>query len=777
MPVRNFIRLIVRLSLYGFLAGLTGTACLFYYYSRDLPDYSTLESYYPPAVTRLYSSDGILIEEYAKEYRVFVPIDTIPKSLKDAFIAAEDRNFYDHLGVDIPGIIRAALANVSRVLQGRRMEGGSTITQQVVKHFFLTSEQSIVRKIKEAILAYRITRTYTKDQILELYLNQIYLGKGAYGVAAAANAYFNKSIDELNLPESAMIAALPKAPSAFDPDKRYERVLSRRNYVINRMVEEGYVTREIANEAIETPIILKKRAKTASINADYFAETVREKIIELFGKEMFYTGGLSVITTMDSNYQKQAQKSLRKSLREYDRRKGYRGPIAKIDLDNWKENLNSVQKPVSILEYELATILDTQDSKAIIGLKDGSKSFIAIESMKWGRYGLTSAKDLLQPGDVVIVEKAKRSYRLRQIPKVNGGFILMDQHNGRILAQVGGYDFKASKFNRVTQAKRQPGSSIKPFIYLAALEHNLQPNKLYDDAPISIPQGPNLPDWEPRNYSGDFLGTLTMRKAFEKSRNIITVKVAQDVGIDKVAEIIKRFGINVNPPPYYSLCLGAIESTMEKLASAYAAIANGGYKITPHYIEMIKDAKGNILYRRPSGICDCEAETSSNPPDISPYDKIRLSDEASIFQMVSLMQGGAIRGSSRRSQVIGKIVAGKTGTTNDSMDTWFAGFTPKILGLAYVGHDTPQDLGKRDTGAVVALPIFIDFMQNAYKEPSLPFKAPDSLIEKRVDHATGKESKSEDAIIEYFKPGYYNPNPRPPESEAEPLIEDDSGIY
>lgn len=766
-----------KISLYAFLAGLIFVAGLFYYHSRDLPDYSALESYYPPAVTRIYSSDGKLIEEYSKEYRVFVPIETIPKSLIDAFIAAEDRNFYNHPGIDIPGIIRAAFANVGRILKGRRMEGGSTITQQVVKHFFLTSEQSLTRKIKEAILAYRITRTYTKDQILELYLNQIYLGKGAYGVAAAANAYFNKSIDELNLPESAMLAALPKAPSSFDPEKRYERVLLRRNYVINGMVDEGYVTREIADAAIDTPIILKKRDRAESISADYYAETVREKIIELFGKEMFYTGGLTVITSMNSEYQKQAQKSLRKSLREYDRRKGYRGPVTKIDLENWQEKLNSIN-PSSLLEYEVAVVLEVMDHKAIIGLKSGDKSSIPIESMKWGRYGLKSAKNLLNIGDVIVVEKSKKQYRLRQIPKVNGAFVIMDHNDGRVLAQVGGYDFKSSKFNRATQAKRQPGSSIKPFIYLAALEQNIQPNKLYNDEPISIPQGPNLPDWEPRNYSGDFLGTLTMRKAFEKSRNIITVKVAQDVGIDKVAEIVKRFGINKNPPPYFSLCLGAIESTMEKIATAYSAIANGGYKVTPHYIEIIKDAKGNILYRRPSGICDCSAENSPNPPNIEDHDRIRLSDEASIFQIKSLMMGGALRGTSQRSKVIGKILAGKTGTTNDSMDTWFAGFTPKILGLAYVGHDNPQDLGKRDTGATVALPIFIDFMQNGYKEPSLPFKVPDSVIAKNIDHDTGRESKSEDAIVEYFKPGYYDPNPMAPSDETEdPLTEGESGIY
>jgi len=760
------------------IAGLVFVLGALYYYSRDLPNYTTLENYYPPAVTRLYSSDGKLIEEYAKEYRIFVPIDTIPKSLKEAFIAAEDRNFYEHKGLDIPGIVRAAISNVGRILRGKRMEGGSTITQQVVKNFFLTSEQSLSRKIKEAILAYRISKTYTKDQILELYLNQIYLGKGAYGVAAAANVYFNKSIDELNLVESAMIAALPKAPSVFNPEKRYERVLARRNYVISRMVEERYITPEIAEAALDSPIILHKRSKADSISADYFAETVREKIIELFGKEMFYTGGLTVITTMDSKYQQQAEKSLRKGIRDYDRRGGFRRALGNISLDDWREELIKFSKPKAMLEYELAIILNPEHNKAIIGLTDGKTSHIPLRKMKWAKKALATTDEILKKGDIILVEKTGKNYALRQIPLANGAFMITDQYSGRVLAQVGGYDFKASKFNRAHQALRQPGSAIKPFIYLAALERSIQPNQLYDDEPISLPQGPGLPEWTPKNYSGDFLGTMTMRKAFEKSRNTITVKVAQDVGIENVSEIIKRFGINSNPPPYYSLCLGALESSMEKMAMAYSAIANGGYKIAPHYIELIKDAKGNIIYKRETGICNCEASDAIDPPDVKQIDRIRISDEGSIFQIQSLMEGGALRGTSRRTRPIGKVIAAKTGTTNDSMDTWFIGFTPRILAISYVGHDSPRDLGKRESGATVALPIFVDFMQKAYKEPSLQFKIPEGLVSAQIDYETGVKSNSPDAITEYFKPGHFNPSPSVNIEKTEDSIFDtSSGIY
>ena len=777
----KFFKSILKISFFLLLLGLAAIWGLVYYYAKDLPDYSTLQHYHPPAVTRIYSADGKLMEEYAKEHRVFVPITTIPRSLIEAFLAAEDRNFYDHYGVDVPGIIRAAFGNVVRVLKGKRMEGASTITQQVVKNFFLSSEQSIARKVKEAVLSYRITMSYTKDQILELYLNQMYLGKGAYGVAAAASTYFNKSVNELTLEESAFIAALPKAPAAFDPDKRYDRILERRNYVINRMVEDKYVTREAADEATKLPITLVKRDKSETITADYYAETVREKIIELFGKEMFYTGGLTVITSMDTKYQEQAEKSLRYGIREYDMKKGYRGPITKIELENWQEKLKTISPPKALLEYKLAVVLETQDNKAVIGFEDGTKTSISIETMLWAATNLKSVKTILKPGFVItVLHTPKKTYELRQIPSVNGAFMAMHPVTGQVLAMVGGYDFSASKFNRTTQALRQPGSSIKPFVYLTALENGILPNALYNDEPITISQGPGMPVWKPKNFKGDFLGTITLREALEKSRNLVTVRVIHQLGVAKVAELIKRFGINSNPPHYYSMCLGSLESTAEKMLSAYSAIANGGVKIVPQYIEIIKDAKGNILYKRDSGICTCNIESGADttkPPSVHVPQNIRLSDEASIHQIRALMEGVMERGTGRASKKLGKIMAGKSGTTNDSMDTWFVGFTPKIATITYIGHDTPKDLGKRSTGSTVALPVFVHFMENGYKEPSIPFKKPDNIIETKINPHTGEASDAPDAILEAFKEGTSPEQSNKVKIAPENIIDNSSGIY
>jgi penicillin-binding protein 1A len=777
--VLNFFKKTLIIFSVLFFSGIGVAIGLVYYYSKDLPDYSSLQHYHPPAVTRVYSSDGKLIEEYAKEHRVFVPISTIPKSLIEAFLAAEDSKFYEHYGINVQGVFRAAFANVGRVLKGKRMEGASTITQQVVKNFFLNSEQSIGRKVKEAILAYMVTKSFTKDQILELYLNQIYLGKGAYGVAAAAQAYFNKSINELTLEESAFIAALPKAPAAFDPDKRYERILERRNYVINRMVEDRYITKAAAQEAMKLPITLKKRDKSETITADYYAEIVREKIIEIFGKEMFYTGGLTVITSMNTQYQEQAEKSLRYGIREYDMKKGYRGPVTKIDVKNWEENLKFVPRPKALLEYKLGIVLESYDEKAVIAVEDGTKTSLPLASMRWAATNLKSVKTILKPGDVIVVTNIpKKGYELRQIPSVNGAFMAMNPQTGQVLALVGGYDFNASKFNRATQALRQPGSSIKPFVYLTALENNILPNTLFEDSPISISQGPGLPAWTPKNFEGNFLGPITMRKALEKSRNLVTVRIIQHIGVAKVAELIKRFGINANPPHYPSMCLGALETTLDRMLSAYSAIANGGFKVMPQYIEMIKDSNGNTIYKRDSGVCtncDVMQDGESSLPIVRTNENIRLSDEASIYQINSLMQGVMERGSGASARKLGKIMAGKTGTTNDSMDTWFNGLTPKLATVIYIGHDTPKDLGKRASGATVALPVFINFMEHGYKEPSLPFKKPSTIVEIKIDPATGKPSDEPGAILEDFKEGF---TPGQYTTESGPTnVENDSGIY
>jgi penicillin-binding protein 1A len=506
---------------------------------------------------------------------------------------------------------------------------------------------------------------------------------------------------------------------------------------------------------------------------------VRTQIIELLGKEMFYGGGLTVITSMNTKYQEQADKSLVYGIREYDMKKGYRGPIAKISLDNWQDNLKNLPKPNGLREFELAVILSLDEKTAIIGLEDGNKASLSINDMKWTATNLTSLRKIMKVGDVVAVTNInKKGYQLRQIPAVNGAIMVMNPETGQVLALVGGYDFSASKFNRATQALRQPGSSIKPIVYLAALENGLLPTDLYEDAPSSFSQGKGMPAWKPKNYKGDFLGTITMRKALEKSRNIVTAKISERIGVERVAEIIQRFGINSKPPHYISMCLGALETTVDKMASAYSAIANGGYKVTPQYIEVIKDSNGKIIYKRDSGSCNCE--TGANPPVISHSPVLRLSDEASIYQITSLMEGSVQRGTSQGSKKLGKIIAGKTGTTNDSMDTWFIGFTPKITVATYIGHDTPKDLGKSATGATVALPVFVDFMSQAYKdEPSIPFKIPNSIATFKVDPVTGKRSDSEGAILEAFKVSETENIPAI-EVDVKPnrtIIENDSGIY
>ncbi|WP_341764221.1 penicillin-binding protein 1A [Candidatus Tisiphia endosymbiont of Beris chalybata] len=739
------------------LIGISSVMALLYYYSQDLPDYSQLTNYYPNSVTRIYSQDGKLIEEYAFERRVFVPINSIPRLLIEAFIAAEDKNFYEHPGVDIISILRAAISNIFNIVRHRRVEGASTITQQVVKNFLLTSEVSIERKVKEAILSYRVSKVFTKDKILELYLNQTFFGKGAYGVAMAAQNYFNKSVEDLTIAEAAFIAGLPKAPSSFNPTKNYARVKERRDYVLMRMYEEGYIKQETVLEAIATPIILKQRDRNETVKADYYAELVREEVINRIGsKEEFYTGGLTIITSLNADYQKAADNALRQGIRDYDKKHGFRGRINSININNWHENLKQIVKPGGLLEYQLAVVLTLQDMQIEIGLEDGSKSKILLSDMKWAAANLKSAKTLLKAGDVIVVEKLSANYALRQIPLVNGGIIVMNPTTGQVLASSGGYDFTVSKFDRVTQALRQPGSLSKTFVYLAALENAVQPNTLFEDGPVEIDQGAGLPIWRPKNYKGDFLGLITMRSGLEKSRNLITVRVAQAIGLNKVAEIIKRLNINSEPKKVYSMVLGSLETTLEKMTTAYAMIANSGNKVTPHFVELIKDRNGKIIYRRDNRECrnchisDQQLADPPNPIISAPNSKMII-DEASNYQITSFLTGAVERGTAASAKKLDKIIAGKSGTTNESMDTWFIGFTPKIIVGTYVGYDIPKTLGKTATGSSVALPIFINFMANVYANiPSLPFHVPDTIKLLRTDRKTGKVTALGD-IVEAFK--------------------------
>ena len=599
-------------------------------------------------------------------------------------------------------------------------------------------------------------------------------------IAAAASTYFNKSVDELNVAESAFLASLPKAPSSINPDKHYEKSMGRRNYVISRMLEDGYITKEVADEAKKEPITLVKRDKAETVTADYYAEQVREQIVQLFGQEQFYTGGFTVITSMDTKYQKQADISFRKGIREYDRRKGYRGPIAKIDISDWQNALKALPTPAGILEYPTAVILSVDDKFVSIGLADGAKSTIALKEMTWAATNLKSAKKILNPGDVVAVEAVGNVYALRQIPKVNGAFMAMNPTTGQVLALVGGYDFSASKFNRATQAIRQPGSTIKPIIYLAALENGIKPNAIFDDAPIALPQGPGMPAWKPKNYKNDFLGEMTLRTALEKSRNLVTVRVMQRTGIDKVAEVVNRFGIMPNPPHYFAMGLGAVDTTVEKMLTAYSAIANGGTQVKPQYIEVMKDFSGKIIYKRDGGICH-GCSDAANVPSVDIPVGIRLTDPATDYQVISLMEGAAIRGTAAKTASLGKAMGCKTGTTNLSMDAWFIGYTPILATATYVGHDTPKDLGTREYGGTVAMPIFIDFMANAYKDvPSLPFKVPDSIVQVKVDPATGKPYDGPGAILEAFKKdeNIHMDQPQNKNSDSIPAErENEAGIY
>jgi penicillin-binding protein 1A len=776
----RFIIFCTKVALLFGVIGFAIGAYIIYHYSRDLPDYNQLRQYHPPSITRMYAADGKLIEEYAKEHRIFVPITAIPKSLVQAFIAAEDKNFYSHSGIDIVSIIRAAVTNISHIINKRRVEGGSTITQQVVKNFLLTSERSLDRKIKEAILSYMVSQVFTKDEVLELYLNQIYLGKGAHGVASAALNYFNKSVEELTLNESAVLASLPKAPSKFNPERNYKRAFSRKNYVLGRMYDDGYITEEQARKTIELPIILAKFDKVQTLDADYYAAKVRDAVMGMFGEEYFYTAGLTILTCVDSKMQEAAANALRFGIKKYDMKKGYRGALKNIDLVNWHNALRAMYIPAGIRDYKLAVVLSVQNDQAKIGLRDGKISNIFLKDMKWAATNLKSVGKILKTGNVIVVEQVGVKHQLQQIPEVNGGIMVVENGTGRVLAAEGGYDYGISKFDRTTQAKRQPGSLIKPFVYLSALENGARPNDIFEDAPIEIEQGPGLPLWKPRNYERNFLGPMTLRKGLEKSRNTITVRVGQFAGTPKVAEIIRRFGINDDPLAVHSIVLGAIETTLSRMTLAYGIIANGGRRVEPHYIELIKDRKGNVIYKRDYTECpECksyklDAEGRIMPPEIKITKGKIITDEASNYQITSLMMGGVQRGTSRGAKNLKYIIAGKTGTTNDAKDTWFMGFTPKVVVGTYIGYDNPRSLGNRVSGASVALPVFVNFMQNGYKDmPSVDFVVPESIMLQSIDYETGKPSNEKGAIIEAFKVNNFNPMFEDSEKETIDSVEQD----
>lgn len=754
--ISNLLAILMTLAFIGVIAGAFAVFYVMYHYSQDLPAYSQLEEYSPPTITRLYAADGRMMEEYAKEKRLFVPIHAIPKKVVNAFIAAEDQNFYEHPGVDFVSVFRAMLHNAVNVGKNKSLVGGSTITQQVVKNFLLTNERSLDRKIKEAILAFRITQAFSKDKIMELYLNQIFLGNRSYGVAAAALNYFNKSLDELTIEEAAMLAALPKAPTNLDPKRFPERAKERRDWVIERMADEGFINEVEAVLAMSKPIQIEERSDMELVSeANFFSEAVRQQLLSLYGEEEVYEKGLAVRTTLDPDMQKYAQQALQRGIQDYDKRHGWRGSIGKInDLENWKEELKKTANPVGLGKWQLAVVTSLSDKEAKIGLKNGEAGEIPLANMTWAYKYLsasshggkvTKVSDVLAKGDIIAVSASdkKDEYKLEQIPKVNGAIVVINPHNGNVLAMSGGYVHGTSQFNRAMQAMRQPGSSFKPFVYLAALENGYAPNSIIVDEPVELNMGKNMPAWQPKNYSGEFYGPTTLRVGVEKSRNAMTVKLAQELGIEKVMEVSKRFGIYDKPERNFSIVLGSQETTLTNLTNAYAMLVNGGKRITPSIIERIQDNSGKIIYKRDKRPCpECVVTNAQNPDEIMPpvlsEERKIISDPIATFQLVSILEGVVQRGTGQKLLELDKVVAGKTGTTNDSFDSWFVGFTADLAIGVYVGFDNPATLGKMETGASVALPIWKDFAQNALKDkPDIPFRRPSGVKMVKIDAETG----------------------------------------
>ncbi len=763
----KILKFIISTSVYGLILFSTIIISLIVLYSRELPSYDKLYEYKPPTTTRLYAANGQLIEEYAAEHRIFIPFDAIPKNIINAFLAAEDSDYYNHQGIDFKGISRALIQNIMNLKKNKSLVGGSTITQQVVKNFLLFDEKSIKRKIQEAILSFRISTTISKDRILELYLNQIFLGNHSYGIVSATQNYFDKSVEELDISEAAMLAALPKAPSKYNPFFDYEKALDRRNWVINKMFENGFITQTELVYALQEPIHLKSNSNKKNFEDDYFAEEVRQTIFEQYGNQAVYQDGLSVYTTCESKIQNIAQQVLQEHLIQYDQKFGYRGPINHIEInEEWPKKLITEIKNIIIpvSSWQIAIVLKVNSSSVTISLINGQEMQISAESLKWTK---EIPNQLLKVGDIIYVEKDSSHegyYLLRQTPQVNGSVIVMEPHMGKVLALVGGFSYKISKFNRATQAIRQPGSAFKPFVYLAALENGFEPNTILDDSYVEFSQGKNMPLWKPKNYGNNFLGPITLRTALEKSRNIPTIILAQKIGIKKISEIAQRFDIYDQPFNTLSAALGSIDTTSLKLTNAYAMIVNGGHKISPVLIDRIQDRNGKTIYRADNREC-LQCTITDYAPDIKNLqtpslknNSVKITDEQSAYQLISILNGTTKRGTARKANILGLTIGGKTGTTNDSKDAWFIGFTPDLVITVFVGFDQPKSLGEKISGGTIALPIFNDIAKKILgNSKDKPFRLPNNIDFYEIDLNTGRMANQNtppsNIIIEAFKEG------------------------
>jgi penicillin-binding protein 1A len=767
----RFVAALAALMLFGVIAAIGGGFYILWHFGKGLPEYAQLADYEPAVVTRVHAGDGRLMAEYATEKRVFVPLDAIPRRVVKAFLAAEDKNFYSHPGIDVFALARAVVQNVSRLANNpnRRPIGASTITQQVARNFLLTDELSLDRKVKEAILSFRIEQVLSKDRILELYLNEINLGFRAYGVGAAALNYFDKSLDDLTLAEAAYLAALPKAPNRYNPLRNLEAAQGRRDWVLDQMVEAGYVRADEAAQAKAEPLQVRRRDEQELVRgADYFAEEVRRELVAKYGEKTTYGGGLSVRTTLDPRLQAVADRALRNGLINYDRRHGWRGPIDRIGVGpGWEQRLAQVPAPAGTTDWRMALVLSTDRENALVGFADGEKGRIPFAEMRWARENraeqrlgppVERVENVVRAGDVVLVEAVgNNSFGLRQVPNIGGALVALDPHTGRVLAMAGGWSFEASQFNRATQAQRQPGSSFKPFVYMAALDKGYTPSTIVVDGPITLPQGPGLPNWTPRNYSGDSLGPVPLRVGIEKSRNQMTVRIGLDVGINRIADYAAAFGITPNLPRHMSMVLGAGETTVLKFTAAYGMIVNGGKKITPTLIDRIDDRNGKTMFRHDQRPCQScgnvafQGQAAPIIPDLRP----QIEDPLTAYQMVSMLQGVVERGTGVSIRELGRPLAGKTGTTSDANDTWFMGFSPDLAVGVFVGFDQPKTLGDRETGSSVCVPIFKEFMAEALRDtPKTPFRIPQGIRLVRTNPETGRLARPGDkTIMDAFRPG------------------------
>jgi penicillin-binding protein 1A len=749
-------------------------------YSQDLPDYSQLKNYEPPVMTRVHAGDGSLIAEYARERRMFMPIQAVPKLVINAFLSAEDKNFYRHTGIDPTGIARALAANLKG--GGRREQGASTITQQVAKNFLLGNERTYERKIREALLAFRIEAAYSKDKILELYLNEIFLGLSNYGIAAASLNYYGKSVHELQLHEAAYLAALPKAPNNYHPYRQTQDAINRRNWVLDRMVENGHTTREDANMAKAMPLgVTQRTISPNTFAAGFFAEEVRRELAERYGEKKLYEGGLSVRTTLDPKMQIMARKALVDGLVRFDEARGWRGALQNIPLTGreWGVALSEISAFGDVQPWRLAVVLEVNDTSARVGLqpkkeannqiaKERLTGYIATDGIKWTRR--TKLSQVLNVGDVVYVEPVEGRngvFRLRQLPEISGAIVAMDPFTGRIYAMVGGFSFDQSEFNRASQALRQPGSSFKPFVYATALDNGYTPSTVVLDGPIEVDQGPGQEAWRPENYDGKFAGPRTLRYGIEYSKNLMTVRLARDVGMPLIVEYARRFGVYDDMAPVLAMSLGAGETTVMRMTAGYSMFANGGKRIKPSLIDRIQDRWGQTIYRHDERKCEsCSVEKwddQNEPKLVDRRDQVL--DPLTAYQMTTMLEGVVQRGTAQVVKETGRrYLAGKTGTTNEAKDVWFVGFSPDMAVGVYLGFDKPKSLGNSATAGQYAAPIFRDFMKLALKDkPDAPFRVPPGIKLIRVSAKSGlRSSGGGDTILEAFKPGT-----APPDSYAQ----------